>query len=300
VSHTDAVPGLATTNVSITDGGSTITRIHNAFWALATANGIGGTFDLRAEQVFAATFVGNVNDLRLTPSAGVVGTAGVNGGSLTNPIVRRTGLPVAQLANQFHIGTVDISNSPLPVILVYFEAKVNDFGKVELDWKTATEINTDYFAIERTKDGNQFVEIGKLQGSSNSANPHLYTLVDNKPLPGISYYRLHQVDLDGNSVYSRLVAISLSGDKVDGPHVFPNPLNGRDLFCSFPASQSGMKEISWVLYDVNGRQVDANQQGVKTSSQPVALSLSQLLPVGNYVILISYQGSLYRTELSAQ
>ncbi len=300
-SHTDAIPGFATTNVSITDGASTITRIHNVFWALAPANGIGGAFDLRAEQVFAATFVGNVNDLRLTPSAGVVGTAGINGGTLTNPIVRRTGVTAAQLANQFHIGTVDISSSPLPVTLVYFEATVNDLGKVELKWKTATEINTDYFAIERSKDGKQFGEIGTLRGSCNSIDPHSYALVDNDPLPGISYYRLHQVDLDGHSVYSRLVAISLNGDEVDGPHVFPNPLNGRDLFCSFAASgQSDMKEISWVLYDLNGRQVDANQLRVKTLHQPVALSLSQLLPAGNYVIAISYEGRLYRTGLIAQ
>jgi hypothetical protein len=61
-----------------------------------------------------------------------------------------------------------------------------------------------------------------------------------------------------------------------------------------------MKEISWVLYDLNGRQVDANQQRVKTLRQPVALSLSQLLPAGNYVIAISYQGRLYRTGLIAQ
>jgi len=300
-SHTDAIPGFATTNVAIADGVPTIGRIHNAFWALATANGIGGTFDLRAEQAFAATFVGNVTDLRLTPSAAVVGTPGINGGTLLNPIVRRTGLTVAQLGNQFHIGSVNVVNSPLPITLVYFEAKVNDNKKVELSWKTATEINTDYFSVERSKDGKQFGEIGKLRGSGNSSEPHSYTLVDNDPLPGISYYRLHQVDLDGQSVYSRLVAISLNDNEVDSPHVFPNPLNGRDLFCSFPRSvQSDMKEISWVLHDVNGRQVDGNQQVVKNSDQPVSLSLSQLLVAGNYIITISYQGRIYRTGLSAQ
>src|SRR5260221_5317748 len=108
------------------DGASQIPRINKPFWALATANGIGGSFDLRAEQLFAATFVGDINDLRLTTSAAVAGIAGTNAGTLTNPIVRRTGLTVAQLGNQFHIGTVNIANSPLPVTLVYFEAKIND------------------------------------------------------------------------------------------------------------------------------------------------------------------------------
>jgi hypothetical protein len=299
-SHTDALPGFAYTNTSIADGASTITRIHYAYWTLATANGIGGTFDLRAEQAFAATFVGNVNDLRLTPSAAVVGIAGTNGGSLTNPIVRRTALTVAQLVNQFHIGTVDIASSPLPITLVYFEAKVTDNRKVEINWKTATEINTDYFAVECSKDGKQFWEIGRLQGS-NGTGPHSYTLIDNDPYHGISYYRMHQVDRDGQFAYSRPVAIALNAPEVDGPHVFPNPLKGSDLFFSYPASiQPEPDKVLWVMHDVYGREIDSNQQEVENPEQPVSIPLLQPLSPGYYFITISYHGRLYRTGLNVQ
>lgn len=89
------------------------------------------------------------------------------------------------------------NNSPLPVELVTFEAlKVGD--KVQLKWTTATEINNDYFLVQRTNDFMTQLDIQKVQGAGNSSTIHSYEAWDHQPLPGMNYYRLLQADLDGS------------------------------------------------------------------------------------------------------
>ena len=94
----------------------------------------------------------------------------------------------------------------LPVELVSFNAKMS--GSVcLLSWTTASEINNDYFSIERSNDGNVFGEAGKVKGAGTSAATRVYSFIDEKPCMTISYYRLRQVDYDGVAAYSSVVAV---------------------------------------------------------------------------------------------
>lgn len=86
----------------------------------------------------------------------------------------------------------------LPIELVDFTANEKS-GKVELDWTTATETNCDYFSVERSLDGINFYEIGKIAAAGNSTGMKNYSMMDEEPVTGINYYRLHQVDFDGKS-----------------------------------------------------------------------------------------------------
>lgn len=97
---------------------------------------------------------------------------------------------------------------PLPIELVNFNASP-DGDIVKLTWTTLSEINNDYFCIERSLNGNIFEEIGRISGSGNSNNIIKYYYYDNRAyINTLLYYRLKQVDFDGTFEYSNVIPVS--------------------------------------------------------------------------------------------
>ena len=91
---------------------------------------------------------------------------------------------------------INVSANTLPVNLKYLSAK-EDNGVVEINWITGSEINNDFFTIERSNNGFDFIEIGKVNGGDNSSHDITYSYTDKEPLIGSNYYRLIQTDYDG-------------------------------------------------------------------------------------------------------
>lgn len=85
----------------------------------------------------------------------------------------------------------------LPVQLLNFTATYNNHQAV-LSWQTASETNSSFFSIERSSDGILFSELGRQQAAGRSTSAHTYRYIDRQPLAGNNYYRLKQVDIDGN------------------------------------------------------------------------------------------------------
>jgi len=113
------------------------------------------------------------------------------------------------------------TNNPLPIELTYFEA-VENGQQVELSWETASEIDNDYFTIERSQDGIHFEAIEKVLGAGNSTQTIEYSTVDKSPYNGVSYYRLKQTDYNGEFSYSEIEVVNFS--KSDEIAVYPNPV----------------------------------------------------------------------------
>jgi hypothetical protein len=113
--------------------------------------------------------------------------------------------------------------TPLPVTLIDFNAdKEGDL--VKLAWSTATEINNDYFLVEKSKNSIDFIAIESLKGAGNSQSILNYETIDHSPYNGVSYYRLKQVDYDGTVSYSKIEAVNFNGDgKIT---IYPNPGTG--------------------------------------------------------------------------
>ena len=99
------------------------------------------------------------------------------------------------------------SGGPLPVELLYFKAR-NQNGTGRLSWATASEINNDYFTIEKSTDGKNFETIGKIRGAGNSQQILKYMFTDSNLDDGINYYRLKQTDYNGEFSYSDIEIIS--------------------------------------------------------------------------------------------
>jgi hypothetical protein len=115
---------------------------------------------------------------------------------------------------------------PLPIELISFEAACNK-GSVYLKWVTASEINNDYFTIERTADGVSFEILGIVDGAGNSYQTKYYTFTDAKPLKGISYYRLKQTDFNGQFEYSNIISVNCINNNIGKINVYPNPITNE-------------------------------------------------------------------------
>jgi len=113
---------------------------------------------------------------------------------------------------------------PLPVELVAFTAQ-RQGQQVNLSWATASERDCRSFDVERSADGYQFQAILSKAGQGNSNARTHYTAVDHRPLPGLSYYRLKQLDINGAAAYSPMVTVQSDG--AVALSLYPNPTAGK-------------------------------------------------------------------------
>ena len=95
----------------------------------------------------------------------------------------------------------------LPVELIYFDAEPINGTQSLLRWATASELDNQTFIIERAPDALHWMPIGQVPGAGSSTEMHDYSMIDASPLSGINYYRLKQVDIDGNILYSDIVQV---------------------------------------------------------------------------------------------
>lgn len=110
----------------------------------------------------------------------------------------------------------------LPIELIDFGASLQN-GQVILTWQTATEINNNYFVLEKSKNGVEFEILNTIKGAGNNNSYRSYSDIDLHPFAGMTYYRLKQVDFDESFSYSQIVAIE-SGKAIDFC-LYPNPTN---------------------------------------------------------------------------
>lgn len=115
----------------------------------------------------------------------------------------------------------------LPIKLLNFSAILTNNNSVKLEWQTASEINNDFFTIERSKNGIEWEEIGRVEGAGNSSSLLYYSSIDNYPYYGVSYYRLKQTDFDGQFKYSFVQSVKLENSPDTSVEIYPNPTNNK-------------------------------------------------------------------------
>ncbi len=175
-----------------------------------------------------------------------------------------------------------ITNKPLPISLVSFDATVQN-GIVYLNWKTSSELENDFFLVERSRDGVTFESLAKVDGAGTTKESMSYQVADNNPYRGTSYYRLSQTDFDGSTAYFRVVLVRVEGFG-EVTKLYPNPVDKDDqLHVDFFAEEDGPVKIS--IVDPAGR---------TTESAPIeataGVNLYQFTPhfptAGVYIIII--------------
>lgn len=152
-------------------------------------------------------------------------------------------------------------SSPLPVELISFDVTSED-NEIHLTWQTATEINNDYFNIERSEDGEHFYQIGQIMGNGNSSVVNQYTYKDRLFIAPVEYYRLKQVDYDGAYEYfpSKRVETTASLETLK-IQVFPTVVEDNNLFIK---SNKGFHLRDFVVYNLSG---DVSQSVVSITTR---------------------------------
>ena len=189
------------------------------------------------------------------------------------------------------VGPFELGVAPLPIELISFEAEI-DNTSVKLTWKTASEINNDFFTIERSDNATSFEELAQIPGSGNSNNIREYQHYDDSPIMGTSYYRLKQTDFDGKYEYVKLIAINYNQDE-DGIctlKVYPNPCVGS---CTINLEDCPLadSQVDVELYDAFGKKI-INRITPKSKDQDISfyLNSSNNLSPGVYIVKASTNG----------
>ncbi len=142
----------------------------------------------------------------------------------------------------------------LPVNYLSFDL-VNKPKSVEVDWQTTSEVNNSYFEIERSSDGVNFISLGKVNGPKNGSSSLLsYVFTDYYPLNGTSYYRIKQVDLDGNYTYTPIRSIQREASLL--VQLFPNP---SDNNFNISIISGTVDQIHASIKDISGKNISAFQ-----------------------------------------
>lgn len=120
-------------------------------------------------------------------------------------------------------GSTFCATGPQPISLLFFKGSLEP-NKISLSWSTASELNFDYFDLEKSSDGKNFNSISTIKGNGTTNENHDYSFNDEKPLIGKNYYRLKSVDFDGYTETFNVVMVDFDGSKSFS--VWPNPSDG--------------------------------------------------------------------------
>ena len=179
------------------------------------------------------------------------------------------------------------STVALPVEMLYFTAEPRG-EEVICKWETASELNNDYFEVQRSINGKDFETLGRVQGygHGSSTSNREYSFIDPQICKEIRYYRLRQVDIDGRYMFTDVVAINCKRET--DLDVYPNPANNSITY-QFDQSLDGKAIIS--IVDIAGRQVYTEQVDAVKGVNQVTTNISQLAS-GVYYLRISKADSV--------
>ena len=260
-----SVPSPASSSVKLSwnsgsDVQSTIANLRMAFWS------------------------GTLWDMITTTSA-PSGTP--TGGSMTAG-------PLSYSTKFVTFGTTDEDTTPLPVEFLSFSATELN-GVAILDWATGSETNNDLFEIERSEYGMVYQKIGEVNGAGTTTDRQDYAFTDFQPFWGTSYYRIRQIDFDGQYDYSKVASIRILKE-APSINAYPNPIQS-----DINVAARGLEKNSPVFYymtDLNGALILrgeglADRRGDFFS----AILLPGNLSAGIYVLVLESKNQTQRFKL---
>ena len=176
----------------------------------------------------------------------------------------------------FNLGTV------LPVTWLYVKGELRA-GKSTISWATAMEEDTDRFILEHSRNGSQFSEVATVAAAGNSGSIRNYQAEHGNLEPGMHYYRIRQVDVDGNYSYSKIISL-LNNDRLREAVIAPNPVG--DMLHLVEPQNIFVNKLE--IYDVSGRLLQVKR--VEGETKVISMNTSSLLQ-GQYFLKVYYKES---------
>ena len=197
------------------------------------------------------------------------------------------------------MGPVTVSNGGvLPIELIEFNAIVNE-DIVEISWSTASEINNDYFIVEKSQDALEWTITIETKGAGNSVNIVNYFEIDSNPLRGLSYYRLTQVDFNGDQETFNIIPVEHAPNGEGVMNIYPNPLKRGDCINILfkDVNCIGKQEILVVLRDIRGNEVYSKIEVIDCRGGLVAIDRTNHLSAGTYLVVATSKNILYSKKI---
>jgi len=186
--------------------------------------------------------------------------------------------------------------TPLPIDLVYFNALTTE-NTVQLVWVTASEINNDYFTIERSVDTQHWEDIITINGAGNSNQIIEYTEIDLNPLNGISYYRLKQTDFDGKYKYFNTVPINFEKNNLTGFNIYPNPISYGEILNIVVYDFKPSSEIIVIITDLLGKEFYSKSNIQIKNNKLITIPINLSIPKGIYFIVATSENKIHSKKL---
>ncbi len=181
----------------------------------------------------------------------------------------------------------------LPIVLKSLSAKSIIDG-VNINWSTASEINNDFFSLQRSVNGLNWEDIAKISGKGTTSNESTYSYLDSKPLKGVNYYRLVQHDLDGKINYSGVTSVKFDIETTQ-LNAYPNPFTNK-LTVSLVGYKG--KTFETILTDVQGKSVF--QKSLTADQNGLDVMLNEVPKSGMYILSINGNGINFVKKVSVK
>jgi hypothetical protein len=191
--------------------------------------------------------------------------------------VKVTNFSTSEFAYYFLKNSLTASGAALPVTFINFDGVLQN-DQALLHWSTSAEINNRGFEIQKSMDGQAFHPIGFVEGHGNSSVDNDYSFTDSKVPGGYNYYRLKQVDLDGNFIFSSTIRLDVK--KFDWS-IAGNPITSNSWVQLNLAKTS---TVAVQIITIDGKIIKTITRGTLTGgAYSIPLNLGNA-PAGIYII----------------
>ncbi len=188
--------------------------------------------------------------------------------------------------------SVQDNNQILPVSLLDFEV-IKQNEEVLINWTTLSEINNDFFTVERSINGIHFEEIAIVKGAGNSNELNFYEVIDTPLQEGIYYYRIKQTDYDGTFEIFSMKKVTI--EKAFALTIYPNPTLGGSIFIQ--TSQNNQNFEIRIFNDI-GQEISITKEMI--SQNTIKLNFNDILSTGLYLVNIYKEGEIIKKPFIVQ
>ncbi|RYY17163.1 MAG: T9SS type A sorting domain-containing protein [Chitinophagaceae bacterium] len=183
----------------------------------------------------------------------------------------------------------------LPVLLSSYTVSVNNSNKVNISWTTAQEQDNHFFTIQRSADGTNFTDLAKVNATNNFSGS-TYQYIDNDPLPGTSYYRLTQTDINGRTEQFETKPVNLAIALTYKIELYPNPARDQ-INLRLSDAYTGKLQVRILS---SGGQVIRTLDLTKTTDLLQQNIVLTGLPAGNYLLDVKGKNLSYSSVFVKQ
>jgi hypothetical protein len=178
-------------------------------------------------------------------------------------------------------------NTGFNVLAFHFYENVNAYqlgATIKIEWSNFAETNMVDYKVERSFNGINFTALATIKAAKNNGARADYNILDASALPGVNFYRIHSLDINGKIIYSAIVKVNTKGG-VSELVIYPNPVIGRQLTLQATGLNKGNYTLK--VFNTNGQQVFSQAFIQNGSSGSRVIQLPEATKAGVYNLMLS-------------